>query len=972
MPKCVNWVTTDMLNDIILSGLINLFALFGSRNKVDDSGAEKLLDNYLGRYLGLRNFQSYKDLYKDLLTFYADGDLIDKETVVRQICDKIKDKLEAGERKMVLLRLMEFCMISPDSFDSQSPVFTQMASNFGVDGDLYSDFCDFVYDRDGRNVRRHEFAGYKGHVKTLWIQSDNKMIFSYIGQDDVLFDDVLLTPGIFQVWHVSGVLKNHKGAPVYFSQVRQAYEGETAERIVYSIRDVNFRFPNSNNGLHNLSMTLMGGELMAIMGGSGAGKTTLLSILNGSLKPQSGSLTINGHSIDEPEARALIGFVPQDDLLIEELTVYQNLYYTARLCFDGMSEEELDRRVVSLLRDLGLDKAKDLVVGSPLNKTISGGQRKRLNIALELIREPSVIFLDEPTSGLSSSDTDNVMGLLKDQTCHGKLVVLNIHQPSSDVYKLFDRLCLLDLGGYPVFDGNPIDAVTYFKTAANYADGDTSTCPTCGNVNPETVLNIINEKALDDTGHLSTERKVSPEQWHDMYLENRVVAEAPATSVIPQSSQKKPSAFSQMGIYLERNIKAKLTNLQYILITLLEAPLLAVICGLLTRYAPPEGYSVMDNKNMVSYFFMAIIVAIFIGMSGSAEEIIKDRVLLKREKFLDLSYPAYIWSKIIFAAGVSLVQTALFIVVGNLIMGLHGMFLMWWMILFVSALLSSLIGLFLSQCLNSVVAIYITIPILLIPQILLCGLVVSFSDLNGNSKTDNVPVIGDVIPSRWAFEALAVGTYRYNDYEKPYFDMDKERFQAMYYRETFIYELESHLETIQDDARKGNETSPVHMEVLRNEIPALAAVCGMKPYSGNFDYESVTAYLNEAKEILAEVCNRVTLQKDNLLGQDIKTYGKDEMLKLKRANCNIKLEEFVTGGDTDKTLLVVDGHIVPQIGRIFLTPKSRNGRAPFYSSVKVLGDKPIPTLWFNMAVLLLMCVLFTVLLMLNIPDRKKK
>lgn len=961
-----------MLNDIVLSGLINLFALFGSQNKVDESKAEKLLDNYLGRYLGLRNTRSYLDLYSDLCMFYEDGDGIDKDNVVNQICQKIKDKLEAGERKLILLRLMEFCMISPDSFDPQSTVFTLMASDFGVDAELYGGYCDFVYDREGEFVRKHHFEGYPGYVKTLWIRSENKMIFSYIGQDDVLFDDVLLTPGIFQIWHVSGVLKNHKGAPVYYSQVRQVYDGKSDDRIVYSIRDVNFRFPDSNNGLHNLSMTLFGGELMAIMGGSGAGKTTLLSILNGSLKPQSGTLEINGHSIERPEARALIGFVPQDDLLIEELTVYQNLYYTARLCFDGLDDAEIDRKVISLLRDLGLDKAKDLVVGSPLNKTISGGQRKRLNIALELIREPSVIFLDEPTSGLSSSDTDNVMGLLKEQTCHGKLVVLNIHQPSSDVYKLFDRLCLLDLGGYPVFDGNPIDAVTYFKSAANYADADTSTCPTCGNVNPETVLNIINEKALDDTGHLSTERKVSPEQWHEKYLGTRKVADAPLVASIPTSNQKKPSALGQMMIFLERNVKAKLTNLQYILITLLEAPLLAVICGLLTRYAPQEGYTVMDNKNMVSYFFMAIIVAIFIGMSGSAEEIIKDRTLLKREKFLDLSYPSYIWSKIIFAAGVSLLQTALFIVVGNLLMGLHGMFMMWWMILFVSALLSSLIGLFLSQCLNSVVAIYITIPILLIPQILLCGLVVSFSDLNGNSKTDNVPVIGDVIPSRWAFEALAVGTYCYNDYEKPYFEMDKQRFQAMFYRESFIYELESHLETIKDRTEKGEELSPVHMQVLVNELPTLASACGLEPYSGNYDYESVTAYLNNAKAVLGRVCNDVTLQKDRMMSDAIKVYGKENMIDLKRANCNIKLEEFVVGGESDEAIEVVDGHLVPLIGRIYLTPKSHNGRAPFYSSVKVLGSREIPTLWFNMSVLLLMCVIFTVLLIMNIPDKKKK
>lgn len=961
-----------MLNDITLSGLINIFALFGAKNSVEVSGAEELLGDYLSHHFGLRNTQSYMNLYRDLRFFYEDGSGVDKDAVVGKICSNIKDKLQADELKLVLLRLMEFCMISPESFDVRDPMFLLMADRFGVTDDVYRDFCDFVRDCEGRNVRLQRFNRYDGHIKTLWIEESNLILFSYMGGDEVTFDDVLLAPGIFQVWHVSGVLKNHKGAPIYYPAIRQAYEKADDTRIVYQIRDVNFKFSDSDNGLHNLNMTLHGGELMAIMGGSGAGKTTMLSILNGSLRPQSGTLTINGHSIDEKCAKDLIGFVPQDDLLIDELTVYQNLYYTARLCFDGMSAEEIDRRVMNLLRDLGLDKAKDLVVGSPLNKTISGGQRKRLNIALELIREPSVIFLDEPTSGLSSSDTDNVMGLLKEQTCHGKLVVLNIHQPSSDVYKLFDRLCLLDLGGYPIFDGNPIDAVTYFKDAANYADSETSTCPTCGNVNPEIVLNIINEKALDDTGHLSTERKISPAQWHSMYLERRKAASDEPVSEIPGSSQKKPSAWKQMCIFLERNVKAKLTNLQYILITLLEAPLLAGICGLLTRYAPQEGYTVMNNKNMVSYFFMAIIVAIFLGMSGSAEEIIKDRTLLKREKFLSLSYSSYIWSKIIFAAAVSLVQTALFIIVGNLVMGLKGMFLMWWMILFVSALLSSLIGLLLSQCMNSVVAIYISIPILLIPQILLCGLVVSFSDLNGESKTDNVPVVGDVIPSRWAFEALAVGTYCYNDYERPFFELDKERFQALFYRQSFIYELESQMETWQDELRQGIEVKPGHLEVLRNELPTLAVQCGMEPYTGDYDYESVMSYLDDAKKILDRKSNDATLGKDSYMGELIRQNGKDEMIRLKRANCNLRLEEFLTGGDSEKELLIVDNHIVPQVGRVYLTPKSRNGRAPFYSSVKRLGDSEIPTLWFNMGVLLLMCIVVTVLLLMDIPDRKKK
>lgn len=959
-----------MLNDATLSGLINLFALLQAGSGGDRRDSELLLGSYLTHHFGLRDKHSYLNLYNDLSDFYRDVD-VDKSDIINSIASKLKPNMESGELTLMLLRLMEFCSMTGGKYGSDDPLFRTIADNFGVDDELYGSFCDYIAGKVSGNVRKQRFDGYEGEFKTLWISRTNTLLFSYWGDDELLFNDVRLMKGMFQVWHKSGVAKNHKGAPIYYSGVLKAYNTDDSDSITFVASDINFRFPGSNNGIHNLSTVLHSGELVAIMGGSGAGKTTLLSILNGSLKPQEGSITINGHSITEPQVKGLIGFVPQDDLLIEELTVYQNLYYTAKLCFDGMSEEEMDRRVMKTLSDLGLEAARDIIVGSPLNKTISGGQRKRLNIALELIREPAVIFLDEPTSGLSSADTENVMGLLKDQTYAGKLVVANIHQPSSDVYKLFDRLLLLDLGGYPVFDGNPIDAVTYFKTAANYADAQTSTCQLCGNVNPEIVLNIISEKALDGTGKISQNRKVTPEQWHDMYLQTRPETVTPEPSSVVATSQKTPSAFKQMLIYLERNVRAKLSNTQYILITLLEAPVLAVICGFLTRYAPLTGYSVMDNKNMVSYFFMAVIVAIFVGMTGSAEEIIRDRALLKREKFLNLNYKSYIFSKIIYSAAVALVQTALFIAVGNLLMGLHGMFLMWWVILFISSLLSGLIGLLLSQCLGSVVAIYITIPLLLIPQILLCGLVVDFSDLNGASTTDNVPVIGDVIPSRWAFEAIAVGTYCYNDYERPFFDVDRTRSAAFFFRESYIPELKSQMERMDFLRREGREGADDCLLTIKNSLPRLEEATAF-PYTGDFSYDSLEAYFKESEHMLVELSNRLTLEKDRELTDIIREKGKDRMLALKKANCNIRLEEFVTGSGAKNAVEVVRNHIVPRAGYIFLTPVSRNGRAPFYSSEKIVGSLHVPTLLYNLAVMLLMCILFTVALLANIPEKLKK
>ena len=962
------------MTDILLSSFLSLFALFGKEESVDEAWAKTMLENYLRRHLGIRNIESYLGFYSDLRNVYEMSDVtgMDPQATVDSICTELKSKISHTEASLLLLRLMEFCNYQEGHTDY---LFTTMAKNFQISDVQFKVFVDFVNNRQSEHVMIQELSDTKGQLKTLLNPETGMLIFTYTGPDTVLLNDVPVLSGAYQVWIQSSVLKGASGKPIYYSTILDAYRAvkglavDKTEEVEFCGRDINFRFPNSDNGMHDLSFTLRNGELLAIMGGSGTGKTTLLSLLNGTLKPQSGSITINGHDISEPDAKALIGFVPQDDLLIEELTVYQNLWFTAKLCFEGMSEEDLDKRVMKTLKDLGLDAAKNLKVGSAINKFISGGQRKRLNIALELIREPAVLFLDEPTSGLSSADTEKVINLLKEQTQKGKLIIVNIHQPSSDVYKLFDRLWLLDKGGYPVFDGNPIDAITYFKTAADYADADTSACPTCGNVNPEIVLNIIDEKALNNNGEISDERKMSPQEWHELYLKNRPELPTPEIKDVPHSDQKKPNAFKQFLIFLRRNFRTKITNVQYLCITLLEAPLLAVVCALLTRYAPPEGYTVMDNKNLVSYFFMAVIVATFIGMSGSAEEIIKDRALLKRESFLNLSYGSYISSKIVYMAGVSLLQTLLFILIGNYIMGLHGLFLTWWIILFVTALLSSLMGLLLSQCLNSVVAIYITIPILLIPQILLCGLVVSFSDLAPKSTTGNVPLIGEIIPTRWAYEALAVTSYSDNIYEAPFFETDKKKYETQFYNFGYVNELQSQLETMKNEEKQGEEVKPIHMQTIRINLPLVTAFCGMEPYKGDYSYPSLRKYLKDAEKILVDRSNAISIKADKQISAMVREMGKDAVLELKRDNYNIKLEDCVVGADQRNMLEVIDGYIVPRMQTIFLTPQSTCGRAPFYSSVKILGTWQIKTLWFNISVLLLMAFILSIFLFTDWPGK---
>ena len=717
--------------------------------------------------------------------------------------------------------------------------------------------------------------------------------------------------------------------------------------------------------MHNFSFNLESGQLVAIMGGSGVGKSTLLGIMNGNFRPDEGTITVNGYPLDAPEARQLIGFVPQDDLLIEELTVYQNLWFTARLCFARLSDQEIKARVENVLKELDLEGIKDLEVGSPIRKTISGGQRKRLNIALELIREPAILYLDEPTSGLSSSDSEKVIMLLKEQTHRGKLVVVNIHQPSSEIYKLFDRLWLLDRGGYPIYDGNPIEAIIYFKQAAKYTDPDISVCSTCGNVNPELILNIIDSKKIDDSGNQTNIRKFTPEEWHEKYISSRPSYTPVEEKELPDSKQKKPTWFKQFCIFLERNIRTKLVNKQYLAITLLEAPLLALIVALLTRYVDGDEYTLLANKNFVSYIFMSVIVVTFMGLSISAEEIIKDRPVLKREHFLRLSRSSYLTSKMVYLLGVSGFQSLLFILVGNTIIGVGWeMFGVWWSILWITSFLANLTGLILSQSMNSVVAIYITIPLLLIPQILLCGLVIKFDDLNTSaSKENKVPLIGDIIPSRWAFEALMVEQFADNAYNQAYFPIEREKYLAQYYENIHSKEVRRLAEQLE------GKDDPDKRLTVENELAVLGRAARIAPRS---EGESFLSYLDKVDSALHERARNFTAYLDQIQEKDIREKGSEWVTEQKKKYHNSAIEDLVMGAGSRNFYKEHGNRIYPAVGQIYIVPDNPFGRAPFYSYEKKLGSMLISTYNFNLLIIGFFALLAIIAIFAEFPGRLKE
>jgi len=632
------------------------------------------------------------------------------------------------------------------------------------------------------------------------------VLMRHVGGADLTINGQLAEANRIHIFRPGTALRGRKMDPLFYSDVvRQFGENQSEESVVLDVKEIEYHFTRNKIGLQPLSFQAASGSLVGIMGDSGAGKTTLVNILCGIYKPTKGEVCLNNINIHTQSSSidGLIGYVSQDDLLIEDLTVFQNLFFNAQLCFSDLTDEEIQQKVIKLLESLGLFDIRNNKVGTPLNKNISGGQRKRLNIALELIREPSVLFLDEPTSGLSSRDSENIIDLLKELTTKGKLIFVVIHQPSSDIFKMFSQLIVLDVGGYLIYNGDAIDSINYFKRCINHVNFEESECVVCGNVNAEQVLNIVNSQVLDEYGNPTAMRKIEPTEWYQKFKDyslSHINAIKQVGLEMPKPGFKIPGRVKQFMVFLFRDVLAKYSNKQYLLINLIESPLLAFILAFLLRYynidAVESGkYTFANNPNVTIYIIIAVIIALFVGLTVSAEEVINDRKILKREAFLKLSRLSYLFSKIAILVFLSAIQTFMFVLIGNSILGIQGMFTNYWLVLFSTSVFANLLGLLISDSLKKSVNIYILIPFLVIPQLILSGVFVGYDRLNPDVSSPNeIPWYGEAITSRWAFEAIAVPQFCENDYEKLFFETDKQKSQASFMKEYWVPAMVSHVE----------------------------------------------------------------------------------------------------------------------------------------------------------------------------------
>ena len=578
------------------------------------------------------------------------------------------------------------------------------------------------------------------------------------------------------------------------------------------VNEVTHRFGKGEIGLEGNSFSVTRGELVCVMGASGSGKSTLMRVLAGQLQPTSGDVFLNGQSLYQnlDGLKQYVSYMPQQDAFDEHLTIGENLLFAAAIRAPHLSRRDRSRRLEAKLIELGLGERRDAVVGSPESKVLSGGERKRLNIGLDMIGMSDVYLFDEPTSGLSSKDSEHVMEIIRG-LAHNKIVIVTIHQPSSKIFQMFHKAILLDKGGRLVFFGTPSDMLRYFAEAEHQHQfgAELGACPSCGTTRPEFIFDVLETPLRDlsgdiiyeenSRGQLVASRRYSPDFWRDKYEAFRLIQDVKQVSLLQEPAAPLPIApvqgkrlplrwhdeWTQFRTLLRRSFLSKLRNRANLVITIGVSPVLALLIATLLRYSENGTYDFASAYHIPTFLFLGLIVAMFLGLTNSADDIIRDRPVLQRERNIKVRLSYYVVSKTLTLGVFALIQCILYVLIGNSVLQIRGMFWIDLGIMFMTAMSGVALGLLISSLVADPKTAANIVPLILIPQIIMGGALIKYEDMNRNlallyslshwfsehPSTDKtiksesklqVPFVCQFIAMRWSYEEVIVAEAKLN------------------------------------------------------------------------------------------------------------------------------------------------------------------------------------------------------------------
>ena len=634
----------------------------------------------------------------------------------------------------------------------------------------------------------------------------------------------------------------------FLDEERTQVEALQVENLIHD-------FGPDSRALDHVNFEVKRGEMLCIIGPSGSGKSTLLAVLSGQRKPTRGKVKLNNVPLYE-HREALVPFIahmPQEEALNPQLTVREHLRHAMTIRRPALSLAEHERRVDSMLAELGLQSIARRRVGAPGEKTISGGERSRLNLGLDLGSRAEVFLFDEPISGLSSKDSEHVAETLR-SLAREKIVIASLHRPGAPVLRLFDKVLLLDSGGRLAYFGTPVGMVGYFRDACDELAISHPSVHAKSPLGADFVFDVLETplSAIGGGSNTGAARRFPSSFWQERFesvalLKSLLPQETGPSSrlgeagsgerlpVPPKPTRVLRAVIAVFATHFLRSLFSKVRNRGTIYSTFLEAPLLAALISITLRSSPKGPYDFSTALHIPAYLFLSVTVAMFLGLTNSATEVLRDRPVLRRERNCQPGGTSYVIAKFVALGIVASMQCLAYLIVGNHFLEIRGMLMDHWLWMTLTAWTGTAMAVVVSTLVKTERAALTAVPLLLVPQMLLAGALVPYREMNRglfenaglNRERGGAPEPARFMPLRYAYEAMIVSQATRNPFE-----VERIRLQRS---------IDRNLAT----ATLGDERREERLELLKEGLRRLMAAGATSPKEAG---ELVTRIMEAARE----------------------------------------------------------------------------------------------------------------------------
>jgi ABC-type multidrug transport system ATPase subunit len=1001
--------------------LMELFAIAASLTERSLSyRSRSIVESYTKSQLPLVEKTDHLLHYAHFLKDYLETAYKSRENILirtHEICFEISNELASKERIIVLLHLLDIVVIDDKYSIEEESFIKAVTEEFKISEGEIKELLKLVYLKPAQSIPDINFVFVKDNsdvqnedLEGSWIEKHkpranehaqiiqrhgfkNKLYFYYLAgihafafrlsaSDDIQLNGKTIQPRRFYLMETEDILSGDKILTLPFSILIDAVQpSDSRGKISFACRKLSYSYSKKEQALKPFSVYAESGKMICVIGEKNAGKSTLIQILSGEFKDYHGSITLNGYELklDWFKLRNIIGHVPKKDIIINELSVYDNFYYNAKLCFSSLTELEIQDKLNKLLELLDLQEIQEHIIQ---HSRLTAFIRKKINIGLELLKDPQVILLDEPLASLSSSEAESIARLLKNIAVSGKLVISSINHTSPRAFRLFNDAWILDDDGYVIYTGPITEALSYFNSENPSSSPFEGECENCGMYDPERIFEIIRSRKIDEKGHFVTERKKTPAEWHNIYKEKieKKLRFKETRRVLPQVLFMNPNLGYQNLIYSLRYLKMWTNNLPKLALSLVLPPLIAVLLACITRYDHGSVYTFSQNVNIPLYFFLASISAFTLGLITSSGEFIKYRDRIIQEEVITLTRIGSINVRIFFLLALACVQSLLFALTGNLILQIKEMIILSWLVLFSVSGFGILLGLLLSATFHSRLTVYAIIPILLIPEIMFGGMAIDYNNLPNPLRNERfVPVVAELMVTRWGFEALMVNQFKDNRYECYYYNIDQNITQNQIYADIIIPGLQAKILDGTEKMHDKNNTDSIQKQLLfiKNEMQQIKSLFEIFPFEYLADLdpkrftkniaEEAMNYLTFVRNQFYERINQLEVRRDSVNNVLLKHYGKAGIEKMKSEYLNESVASKVKKLDSEVPVKEVQDRFIPQKFPVYLFPDASSGRAHLFAPFKLLNGQYINTEWFNMLAIWILSFIIYILLISNLP-----